>query len=474
MKKLFLTLFVAFITLIFFIQPATSEASPILERSIKNHLGEKNSSVSLRSTKTGKLIYDHNGSVARQTASNMKLLTGAAVLQQLGEDYRFPTTLYIDGKVTNGTLAGNVYLQGSGDPTLQYNHLQKIAKQLAAQGIKKVAGQLYLDDTLFTDSQVPPGATRSEETYYYAARSSALQMSPNNDFDTGTVNVTVTGTSSGKAPKVSIYPHASGQKVVNRAKTGSRTSISIYRQYNTNQIIVSGTIAAGRSTKKLVTVHDPTLATGHTFQAALKAAGVTFTTSNPVKKKAVSKAALSIYVHESQKLSAMFPVYMKLSNNGMADTFVRAIAAKNRGKGTLSTGASDMKRALASIGMPTAKMTILDGSGLSSKNKVQSNQISSLLYNMQSEPTFDTFYKSLPVGGQSNRLVGGTLKNRFTGIYKDRVAAKTGYISGVYALSGYVKTKAGNEFIFSILTEHRNSSAINGIDRVVKTIIDYY
>ncbi|MER1999702.1 MAG: D-alanyl-D-alanine carboxypeptidase/D-alanyl-D-alanine-endopeptidase, partial [Lysinibacillus sp.] len=254
--------------------PQEANASSILDKSVSNAIGKTNSSVTLRSAKTGNIIYQHSGSIARQTASNMKLLTGAAVLQELGEQYRFETTLYIDGEIKNNILHGDVYLKGSGDPTLQYKNLQTIAKALRKKGIKKVEGNLYLDDTLFTGSTLPPGAVKSEETYYYAARTSALNMSPNEDFDGGTVIVQVTGTKSGAAPTVKILPHSSGQKIVNKARTGKTTSISVRRQYNTNQIIVSGTIAPGRSTKSWVTVHNPTIATGHAFTAALKSAGV--------------------------------------------------------------------------------------------------------------------------------------------------------------------------------------------------------
>ena len=477
MKKI-LSLCVAILMFVAILaMPQEASASPALEKSVKSHLGTTNSSVTLRSAKTGKILYAHNGTVARQTASNMKLLTGAAALDILGEEYRFHTNLYIDGKIVGEQLNGNVYLKGSGDPTLQYDNLQTIARELRKQGIKKVNGHLYLDDTLFTGSTLPPGATKSEQTYYYAARTSALNMSPNDDFDAGTVIVQVSGGAVGKVANVKVLPHTSGQKIINNTRTGSkgsRTSISVLRKYNTNQIIVSGTIAQGATTKKWVTVQDPTIATGHAFKGALKSAGVTFANTSKLTRKAVPQNAKAVYTHSSRTLEAMFNTYMKLSNNGMADIFIRSLAANQRGSGSLATGLSEMRKSLDTIGVSTTGATLLDGSGLSSKNRVQSNAISKLLFEIQDEPTFDTFYKSLPVGGNSNRLIGGTLKNRFKGDYAGKVHAKTGYIDGVYSLSGYVETNSGNTLIFSILTEYRSSSAISGIDRVVKTIIDNY
>lgn len=474
MKNLYAILVVVLCSFILLSAPQHIEASSKLDKTVKANIGISNSSMTLRSAETGKIIYNHNGSVPRQTASNLKLLTGAAVLQELGEDFRFETNVYIDGELLGNVLNGDIYLQGSGDPTLLYSDLQEMAKELKQAGVKQVNGHIYLDDTVFTGSTLPPGAPPSEQTYYYAARTSALNLSPNEDFDAGTVIVQATGTKSGKAPDVKVIPHISGQKIVNRARTGKTTSLSVRRQYNTNQIIISGTIAPGRSVKQWVTVQDPTIATGHALKGALTAVGIKFAKNSKITPKAVVEEAQLIYTNRSRTLKAMFPTYMKLSNNSMADVFLRTLAVQKRGKGSLSTGAAELKKSLSSLNVATAKMTLLDGSGLSSKNRVQSNQISSLLYEMQKQPTFDTFYASLPVGGNSNRLIGGTLKNRFTGAYKNRVYAKTGYIDGVYTLSGYVKAKSGKTYIFSILTEKQSSSAISSIDRVVKTIIDTY
>ena len=470
MKK-FITVLFALTLALAFVLPTTTSAATI-EKTVKQSIGTKNTSMTLRSVKTGKIIYEHNGTVGRQTASNMKLLTGATALGILGEDYRYETRIYIDGEIVDNVLKGNVYLQGTGDPTLMYDNLKKIAMQLKKQGINKVTGKIYADDTLFTDSTLPRGATKSEETYYYAARTSALSMSPNEDFDAGTVIVQVTGSKVGKAATVKVIPHTSGQVIVNKTTTGKSTSISVKRQYNTNQIVVTGTIPAGKSTKTWVTVKDPTLATGYAFTGALKA--VDIQAASTATKKATPSNATLIYTHQSRTLSAMFNPYMKLSNNSMADLFIRTIAAEKYGTGTLSLGLKEAKGYLAAIGVTSTGMTLVDGSGLSSKNRVSSNIISELLYEMQYEPTFIKYYDSLPVGGNANRLIGGTLKNRFTGTYAGRVHAKTGYINNVYSLYGFVKTKKGNTFIFSILTENQSSSAIANVDKVVKTLIDKY
>ena len=472
----FIAIVMIFSMLIF---PTVTDASSLLEKTVKSNVGSSPASVTLRSAKTGKIIFNHKGDIARQPASNMKLLSGATALSILGEDYRFSTDLYIDGDIDESTLNGNVYLKGSGDPTLLYKDLKSIASKLTEYGVEKVNGDVYLDDTVFTGSTLPPGSTPSEETYYYAARTSALNMSPNEDFDAGSVIVEVTGATAGKVPTVKVIPHTSGQQIIINAstgKSGSSTSISVKRKTNTNQIVISGNIAPGKSTKAWVTVQDPTLATGHAFVGALEEKGIILANDSKVTKKAVDASkTLHVYTHYSRTLASMFNTFMKLSNNSMADNFTRAVGAQIRHQGNLNSGLNVMRSYLASIDVNSKGLTLYDGSGLSSKNKVSTNTISQLLYEVQKEPTFNTFYQSLPVGGNSNRLIGGTLKNRFTGSsYAGRVIAKTGHIDGVYSLSGYVKTKKGNTFVFSILTENQSSSSITKIDKIVKTVIDFY
>ena len=119
--------------------------------------------------------------------------------------------------------------------------------------------------------------------------------------------------------------------------------------------------------------------------------------------------------------------------------------------------------------------TLHDGSGMSHTNKVSANEQTLLLHNIIESDIYPTFYKGLPIGGVDGRLVGGSLRKRFNSEdLRNRVVAKTGSITGVYTLAGYVTAKSGRTFAFSVMTSDKSTAAVKGIDAVVESIIKNY
>lgn len=458
--------------------PSQAEASMNLSGAVSKSLGNTGVGVSVRDGDTGQIVYEYYGDTIKKPASNMKLLTGAAALTLLGENYRYETTLYIDGYMSDGILNGNVYLKGSGDPTLQYSQLQTFATALKNYGIQKVNGNLYGDESIFTGEQLTPGVAPEDESDYFAARTTGLVLSPNDDFDAGTIIVQVTGGTAGRKPAVQALPNAMGMTISNYATTGSkgtRNTLSIKRKYGTSQVVISGNIPAGSTVKEWVSVNNPTINTMYAMQQAMKDRGIAFTKAPAIGRGAVPQGATRIYTLKSRTLKEMFPAFMKLSNNSMADIFVKTLGAEAYGKGDTQTGVKVLREYGESIGLDMGSWSFEDGSGMSHKNRISPNGFTALLYHARGMQAYDTYYNSLPLGGANDRLVGGSLRTRFTlSAYQYRVAAKTGHITGVYTLSGYVKAKSGKTYIFSIMTENQKSSTIIGIDAVVSYIINHY
>ncbi|MEO4052328.1 D-alanyl-D-alanine carboxypeptidase/D-alanyl-D-alanine-endopeptidase [Solibacillus sp. CAU 1738] len=463
--------------LLLFNMPVSATAN-VLDSSVTENLGSSNVSVSLRSLSTGHVLYEHGGNTLMKPASTLKLLTGATALSVLGNDFKFTTKLYIDGEIENDVLYGDVYIEGSGDPTLQKGDFITFAKVLKRKGIRTINGHIYGDDSLFTGSHLTPGIVKDDETEYYAARTTALTMSPNEDYDAGTIIINVTGTTAGKAPIFTALPNASGMKIVNKARTvsrGAQNTVTVKRNYGTNTVVIAGNIPQGSTVKEWVTLNDPTINTLHAIKDTWLSAGIRFSTTSNLKRHKTPNTAKLLYTKQSMPLDKLYPIFMKLSNNSIADILVKTIGKKERGIGNTESGLVVMRDYAKTIGLDVTKWRFEDGSGMSHNNKVSANELTSLLFIMQQQPVYNNFYNSLPIGGQKDRFVGGSLRKRFdTAELRNRVVAKTGSLTQVYTLAGYVTANSGRKYAFSIMVENKSPAAINGIDRVVESIIKNY
>src|SRR5690606_5854218 len=160
-----------------------------LDEIVETILGEDKATFTLRDRTSGEILYTYRGERLMRPASNMKILTGAAAIVELGLDYRFKTEIYIDGNVEDHTLNGDIYVKGYGDPTINEAALKRFSEVLRECGILHVSGKLIGDDTYFSGDTLPPGVDDEGETHYYGARISPITMSPNDDFDASTIIV---------------------------------------------------------------------------------------------------------------------------------------------------------------------------------------------------------------------------------------------------------------------------------------------
>ena len=439
-------------------------------------LGRDKATVTLRDCKTGELLYTYRGDHLMRPASNMKIITGAAALAELGRDYRFKTEFYVDGEISEGVLNGDLYIKGYGDPMIKEATLKHFAEILLHKGIHQVNGRLIGDDTYFTGDTLPPGVDEEGETHYYGARVSAITMSPNDDFDASTILVEAEARAIGETPDFAVTPHLSGHEISNEAVTvaaGEENTLEIRRMNNTNQIIISGQLPEGESTKVWVSLQDPTKNTLQFFRYICEQAGIKFSEQQPIASGEVPASAKLIYTHQSRTVGDVFPVFMKLSNNSIADIFVKTMGKLQHGIGDYESGIRVLKKYLTVQNIDFSTWNFVDGSGLSHGIRLHSNGISQLLFELQKESYFEAFLDSLPVAGDPNRLIGGTLKERFEEPkFANRIFAKTGYIHEVNTLSGYATGDSGKDYIFSIMLEGREEG-IPFLDSGLKEILKH-
>ncbi len=396
----------------------------------------------------GDVLYATNADRPFVPASNAKLITSATALATLGPDYRFVTRALATGPVrAGGVLEGDLWLRGGGDPVLMEKDLSALARRVRAAGVTRVRGRLLADDTRFDDRRLGWGWEADDESAYYAAQVSALSVNRN------VVKVTVRpGGHVGAPPRVYVAPLQSYMRAENRATTGplGKADLQIDRARGKNTLVLRGSLplrGAGRTGVE-VTVEDPTRFTALLFRKALAGAGVTV--GGKTVRGAAPVAARVVAAHWSPPLSEVVQQLNKPSDNLIAEMLLKAIAAEKSGKGTSRGGAAEVEAFLKRVGADTERLLPRDGSGLSRHNLVTPRALVQLLGYVREQPFYSVFKTSLPVAG-----VDGTLKNRL----RDCAAcgncwAKTGTLSNVSALSGYVRAANGEELVFSIMTNN--------------------
>ncbi|MFD1369245.1 D-alanyl-D-alanine carboxypeptidase/D-alanyl-D-alanine endopeptidase [Actinoplanes sichuanensis] len=398
--------------------------------------------VEVREAVGGRVVYQHDPDVRVLPASNQKLLTAAAALEVLGAGYRFRTTVRGHGRV--------LYLRGQGDPTLTYERIDRLAAAVARAGAKRYA-RLIVDDTWF--DRVPLGLDWSwqDESYGFTAPVSALSFAANERFDNAAVEIRYRGVA-GRRPTVRVWPPTGSVRVINRAVTRSGDSVGAVRAHGRAVVTLSGSVAAGRSGSALVSVPDPAATAAGLFRAALRRHGVTV--SGPTSRGVTPGGTRAVAAQVSRPLAEILPPFLKLSNNGIAELLVKAMsrAADPARPGSWPTGLAAATGALGRLGVDTRLLTMGDGSGLSRRNWVTARQVTTVLEKAQRRTWFPTFRAALPVAGSADPMVGGTLRNRMRGTAAaGNVRAKTGTLSGVNALSGYVTGAGGRRLAFTFI-----------------------
>ena len=449
-------------------QPAAAAPDAGLVRKLNRVLGDNRveksgtGAVVLDAT-TGEVLYNRGGSKALMPASNTKIVTAAAALETLKGSYRFETRVIRRAKVVDGVLQGRLYLKGYGDPTLRRADLERLAKQVRASGIRKVSGSLFVDTSFFEARQYNPGWSTSYADDYYAAPISALTLAPNADYDSGTVLINYKPGRTSRPATITTTPAAARKYIHISNKTttsssGTSTTFSASRNHGSNTITVRGRVPQGRSGSRLITVHRPELYAAAVFRAELARLKITITGSTKVG--ATPSAGRELIARDrSMRLHDLLIPFMKLSNNMNAEALTKAMSRETGGSGTWRGGLAVTTAYMKKIGTPMSGISLTDGSGLTRRNRLAARGLATFLQKIRSEDWYGAFYASMPVAGNSKRMVGGTLRYRMNGTRAaNNARGKTGTLSGVTALSGYVTGRDGRRYTYSMISNYSGST----------------
>jgi len=412
-------------------------------------------------------------------ASNQKLFTTAVALHHLGPDFRFPTYLLTDGSLRDGVLEGNLILYGTGDPAISDRLLgsttevfRDFARQLLAEGIHTVSGDVVGDGTYFHGPTRRPSWNPRDLDSWFAAPVSALTFNEN------VVTLRVRSGAPGTRPSVVTMPAGAELPLVNTSLSvgGSpRTPLMLVRRDPDGQIELSGEMRTGAAEVwRVLTVSDPAAYAASVFRHVLEEEGVRVVggarshpmdaTSAVTRSNVIAPAfqrddpppLRTLAVHYSPPVAELVHVVNKRSHNLYAELLLFAVGRIVGEDGSFAGGSRVLTDYLVRVvGVPESELHVEDGSGLSRLNQATPSSFVRLLTHVSGTPMADAFWASLPAAGNRQEL-GRMYQSPAAG----NLRAKTGTINQVSALSGVVRTAGGEPILFSIVSNQVPSSGV--------------
>jgi D-alanyl-D-alanine carboxypeptidase/D-alanyl-D-alanine-endopeptidase (penicillin-binding protein 4) len=356
---------------------------------------------------SGERLYGKNADLALNPASNVKLVTTAAALGLLGPAHRYSTRLYHDKDALQGaTIAGDVYLRGSGDPALVTEDLWAMAADLRARGITKITGGVVVDASRFDRDELPPGFDQKDELAAYRAPSGAASV----NFNTFELRVRPADAAEGM-PSAAITPPVPSLVLVNEARTGpgslDRLSVSIEVEKKFTRVTLRGSIGVDAGSRSYrYPISDPSRHAGEVLGFVLKQNGIRLGRGK-VKLGAVPGDAALVGVHHSEPLSVLIRSVNKHSNNFMAEQILKGLALAGA-PATFGGALTRVREHLGEIGVSAEGMRLGNGSGLYDTNRISAAQFTAVLAAVYGDARISADYlASLAIMG-----VDGTTRTR--------------------------------------------------------------
>jgi len=415
-------------------------------------------------------IFNLNPRTLLVPASAAKLVGLAAAVDAVGWDFRFETSVRATAPLVDGTLHGDLLLVGSGDPSIGGRAGQALSvwvDALKALGLRRIDGRIIGDDDAVEEPRPQLAWAWDDLGYSSGVLFGALNLAENRM--TVTVNP---GLTLGNGNTLSVEPAAWSRPLRNRTVTGEPGSLRmLWPEQRPGEpfLTIAGSVPAGSPPAQLsVSAGNPTFWFASGLRSALLGAGIEVTGEaydvDDVVERPEWEASTVLYTHRSPTLAEIAQPLLKDSIN----LYGEAVLRLNAEPGALPTNDAALEGVgtrLAAWGIPPDAWQIIDGSGLSRRNAIAPETLVTILERMYDPSGDSPWMTGLPVAGRD-----GTLANRMEGTpAQDNVRAKTGTMSNIRTLVGYVRTRDGEALAFAIMADNfegPGSAATEAVDRI--------
>lgn len=410
----------------------------------------------------GEMLYDDRGEQAVTPASVAKLIVADASLNLLGPRFRFQTIAAAQRAIeSDGTLHSNLWIVGSGDPSLRSDDLRSGITTLARSGLRRIDGVAMVDPSAMRGPEINPHWNVQDANEDFQTPISAVSI------DGDTAEFRVYGTTPGAPARVVILPPSGGVRTFGSVQTSSGyDSVVIAATQAPNEFRLDGAIPAGAEEKFWLPVHGIPRYVGAVVDRMLRDARIA--TSAPAGVGAAPLDAIVLWEHRSLPLVQLVRHMLYLSDNHYAEQLLRALGSDAGSDASDSAGIVAETQFLASRGVPTPGLRLVDGSGLAHADRVAALTLARLLSDAELRDGGAELYPLLPQGGRE-----GTLKDYDFTTALGRVRAKSGHLSGVDSLAGYVTTAHHGRVAFAFLINGSPGDPDAAIVRAVDRIAAY-
>ena len=440
-----------------------------LQQSIDNFAQDKalrhsGISIAVLDIKTGKVIAQYDKDRSLTPASILKILTTSTSLAILGGEYRFKTTLDYSGYIDKqGTLNGNLFITGYGDPTLGSHRwsgltsdVDELAKGIFNKGVRCIEGSIVGDGSYFDSAVNAPGWQWEDLGNYYAAGAWGLNINENQ------YKLSFAQTAKeGAQPRITgIYPEINDLAFVNELTSGARGSgdnAYIYGAPYSYTRFVRGTIPAGNGTFTIKgSIPDAPLFAANYFAKALEKEGITATKGifshlfYPGEIPARSSRK-NLYTHYSPTLKKIVKETNLKSVNLFCEAMLKTVGIQGALQGNTARGLARQESYWKDRGLSFEGIGIVDGSGLSRRNSISANFMVQLLRKISlNKAIYPDLYPSLSIAGKTGYVKSILRNTRAEG----NLRAKTGTMEGVRSFAGYATMKNGKKVSFCIIVNN--------------------
>lgn len=430
-----------------FAQTPRQAIDHVLATTSHQRLSEANMGIIVTSLKTGETLYSRNSDRLYTPASVQKLFTAAAALAYLTPDYRFKTELLAEGPIHNGVLHGDLYLKFNGDPSFKLQDLSRMMDELHSSHVKRITGHVYIDNYAFNQVPYPPGWIWDDLSYSYAAPMNAIIIDHNKfgiHFNPSKVI--------GRKPKLTTNLPQGVVTITNNMQSTRTYSaacpVTIYSDMHNNYRLAGCLDNRWGEQSRSLAIRDVVKFAKVEVTNMLAARHIDF--QGQVLQQQTPHSAALLVAHASQPLSHLVRHMLKKSDNLYTNAIFKKIGQTYFGQpGSWQNSLVALKKILGrSTGIDFKKSIFTDGVGLSRYNLVTPHQLSKLLYFVYHDSHIKTpLLAALPIAG-----IDGTLQGRMIeDAHGHRVHAKTGSMTGVSTLAGYVTTRHHGTLAFAIM-----------------------